>query len=179
MTQILNESLTYLDMETLVLPLVGIDKYKSTMGKDSDIITLSFTVKNGDAAEDLVNWFERGYDYVLDADRSPGEVAPSKYIVFVEIERNRLAPRHIIELVSDLETLTGIPIKKWHAKIDHTKGEVTDEFLKEHLSLKPSEYKEEHDIELNEWRSIAGIETVTKNTQDESILAMQRQAGII
>lgn len=176
---ILNESLNYLDMEHLVVPIVGIDKYKSSMGKDSDIITLSFTVKDENAADDLVNWFERGYDWVLDSDRSPGEVSPNKYIVFVELERKKIAAKHIITLIEDLKTLTGIPIENWSLKANGEKGDASVEFIQAHVPLNSSEYKEENDLELNEWRNIAGVNVQTNVSKDEDILAMQRQAGII
>jgi len=30
-------------------------------------------------------WFEKGYDFVVDADRSPGEIKPNRYLVYVEL----------------------------------------------------------------------------------------------
>lgn len=177
---ILNESLNYLDMEHLLVPIVSIDKYKATMGKDSDIITLAFTVKNESAAEDLVNWFERGYDWVLDAERSPSEVTPNKYLVFVELQRKKIAAKHIIQLIEDLKTLTGIPIENWSLKVDGEKGDANVQFIETHVPLRSSEYKDEHEDELNEWRNIAGVKLQQQNSvKDENILAMQRQAGII
>lgn len=175
----INESLSYLDMEHLMLPLLGVDQYKSTVGEDSDVITLNFTVKDEYAGDDLVEWFERGYNWVLDADRSPSEVSQGKYIVFVELERNKLAPKHIIELLSDLQTLTGLTLDQWTIKLNGESGDASKEFLENNLALKPNEYKQEHHDELNEWRSIAGLETNTNKTQDADIVQMQRQAGII
>ena len=178
--EIINESLSYLDMEHLVLPLLGVDVYKSSVGKDSNVITLNFTVKDEYAADDLVEWFERGYNWVLDADRSPSEVAKNKYLVFVEIERNKLAPKHIIELIKDLQTLTGLTLDQWTVKINRETGDATKEFIEANLALNPKDYdKKENDDELNEWRSIAGIEAITNKTDDADIIAMQRQAGII
>lgn len=179
MTKVLNESLSYLDMEHLIVPLVAIDKYKASVGKDSDVITLSFIVKNESAAEDLVNWFERGYNFVIDADRSPSEVSPNKYLVFVELERKNIAARHIIELIKDLKTLTGIPIENWSLTTNGVKGDANVEFIEQHVPLKSSEYKKEHDLELNEWRNIAGVNIHVPSEKDDDILAMQRQAGII
>ena len=179
MNQILNESLGYLDMEHLIVPIVNIDKYKATVGKDSDVITVSFTVKDENAAEDFVNWFERGYNFVLDADRSPSEVAPHKYLVFVELERKKIPARHIIELIEDVKTLTGLPIDKWSLKVGDQKGDASVEFIENTVPLRSTEYKREHDDELNEWRNIAGVDKKEPSEKDESILAMQRQAGII
>ena len=56
---ILNESLNYLDMENQVYPTVSVDEYAAKMGTDSDIVTITFTVKSKLVAEDLITWFER------------------------------------------------------------------------------------------------------------------------
>ena len=70
---IINESLDYLDMEDQVGDVLSIDEYASKMGRDEDIVTLTFIVHSKLAANDLVTWFERGYDWVLDASVSkPG-----------------------------------------------------------------------------------------------------------
>lgn len=177
--KIINESLSYLDMQNLVLPLLGVDVYKSSIGKDSNIITLNFIVKDEYAASDLVEWFERGYNFVIDADRSPGEVSKNKYLVFVELERNKLASKHILELIDDLKTLTGLDPSQWKIKIQGETGDATKEFIDANLITNPKEYREELDEKLNEWRSIAGIENNTVKTDDEDIKQMQRQAGII
>ena len=67
MKQILNEGLDYMDLEGQLLPRISVDEYSAKMGKDSEIVTLAFTVKSEAAGNDLVDWLERGYDYVLDA----------------------------------------------------------------------------------------------------------------
>ena len=62
---ILSESLNYLDMENQVIPVVSVDEYAAKMGTDKDIVTVTFMVKSKLVAEDLVTWFERGYDQAL------------------------------------------------------------------------------------------------------------------
>lgn len=104
----LSESLLGNDLERLVSHIFEIDSYASKMGEDKDIVVLSFTVESYDPALDLVNFIERGYDFVLDADASPGELKDGKYKVFVEMERNRHVPDNIIEMLEGLEKLTGV-----------------------------------------------------------------------
>jgi hypothetical protein len=105
----ITESLHADDLRDLVNQVFEIDSYKSKIGDDSDIIVLSFTVENEDPAKDLENFVEMGYDFVLDADVSPGETDEGTYKVFIELERNKHAPQHIIELLSGIEELTGMP----------------------------------------------------------------------
>jgi hypothetical protein len=91
-------------MEGLIKPTIHIDEFTSKMGDDDDIIVISFFVRNPDAAKDLMNWFERGYDWVLDASVSEGELEAGKYLVFVEMNRRSVAPARIVELLKDLKT---------------------------------------------------------------------------
>ena len=97
------------DLRDLVKKVFEIDSYKSKIGNDEKIIVLTFTVDREDPAKDMENFIEMGYDFVLDADVSPGETDDGTYKVFVEIERTRHAPSQILELLNGIEKLTGIP----------------------------------------------------------------------
>jgi hypothetical protein len=176
---ILNEGLKYMDMEHQVIPKAGIDLYKSKIGPDEDYITVSFVVKGRECADDLVTWLERGYDWVVDADTSPGEVVDGKYYVFAELNRKPSTAGRIIELISDLETLTGLSPKDWELVIGEEKYPATEEVVRQHVDLTPQRYREDQDGELNEWRDIAGLDAAPLfDSQDPELLAMQRQAGI-
>ena len=67
-----------------------VDEFKSKMGNDEDMVVLSFKVGGKEPAIDLVNFIEKSYDWVIDADTSSGEMEDGDYIVFVEMERNRV-----------------------------------------------------------------------------------------
>jgi hypothetical protein len=177
----LTESLKYLDMENQVFPIVGIDKYDSRIGDNSEFITLNFSVKNKKCGEDLCDWFERGYDFVIDADTSPGEVTKRKYLVFVEISRRTSFPRDVMKMLDDLQTLTGFKSSDWQFEIDDETYPASADVIEEHIPLSPHQYREAHesDFELNEWREIAGLENPKSTVKDEALLAFQRQAGII
>ncbi len=105
----INESLRPDDLKHLIKKVFEIDSYKSKIGDDEDIVVLSFTVDHEDPAKDLENFIEMGYDFVLDADTSPGEMDDGTYKVFVEIERGRHVPEQISQLLDGIERLTGIP----------------------------------------------------------------------
>jgi hypothetical protein len=105
----ITESLHANDLRNLIKDVFEIDSYKSKIGNDKDVVVLSFTVESEDPAKDLENFVEMGYDFVLDADVSPGETDEGTYKVFIELERNKHAPEKIIELLTGIETLTGMP----------------------------------------------------------------------
>jgi hypothetical protein len=99
------------DLKDLVYRIMEIDSYKSKMGNDKDIITLSFSTLTKESADDLMVFIEKGYEFVLDSDATAGEQSDGTYKVFVEIERSKDAPEQILEIIdgvlklADLENL--------------------------------------------------------------------------
>lgn len=157
---IIKESLDYMDMVGQIEPKLSVDEYAAKMGPDHEVVTLSFIVKSSLAGEDLVSWFEKGYDFVLDASTSEGELAPGKYVVFVEMDRRSKVPQRIIEMLTDLETLTNMPVNEWQVKIDDEEYPVSEDIIREKVILNPNVYQAEKnkDKELNEMRKAAGLE---------------------
>jgi hypothetical protein len=173
------ETLGYKDMEGLLKPTIHIDEFTSKMGDDDDIIVVSFFVRNPDAAKDLMNWFERGYDFVLDADRSPGEIKTNRYLVFVEIRRRSTAGAHIQQMLDDLSTLTEYEPKDWIMVYEGEDTPFTQEDFERLIPLSPKAYREIHDKDLNEVRVAAGLPVKGFYEQDDAIKAIQSAAGIL
>ena len=162
-------------------PIVSVDEYAAKMGKDSDIVTLAFTVNSEAAGNDLVDWFERGYDWVLDANISEGELSPGKYLVFVEMKRRTKVPERIVELITDLKTLTDLSINKWTVIVDAEDYDADEDVLKQVIPISPHEYREENEDEeeLNEMRHRAGLDTVNIHGEPDSELkAFISMAGL-
>ena len=101
------------DLKRLVAPVLSIDQFKSKMGDDSDIIVLGFIVDGKEPARELMSFIERGYDWVLDADVSSGELDDGQYFVFVEAERSVDAPENIDKLIKDILNLTEQDLDEW------------------------------------------------------------------
>jgi len=179
--RIINEGLNYLDMVDQIEPIVSVDEYAAKMGKDSDIVTLAFTVNSEAAGNDLVDWFERGYDWVLDANISEGELSPGKYLVFVEMKRRTKVPERIVELITDLKTLTDLSINEWTVIVDAEDYDADEDVLKQVIPISPHEYREENEDEeeLNEMRHRAGLDTVNIHGEPDSELkAFISMAGL-
>ena len=96
------------DLGDLIYHIVEIDSYKSKMGDDKDIVTLSFSVKEKTAGDDLMNFLEKGYAYILDADVTAGEQSDGTYKVFVELERNKQVPEEIVEIIDGVSKLGNV-----------------------------------------------------------------------
>lgn len=95
------------DLRDLVKPIFEVDSYQSKMGNDKDVVVVSFTVNEKEPAKDLVQFCEMGYDFILDADVTPGELDDGTYKVFVEIQRSKNIGEQIMELLDGVKKLTG------------------------------------------------------------------------
>src|SRR6056300_937924 len=87
------------DLKDLVYDIFEIDSYQSKMGSDKNIVVLSFSCREKAPAEDLMNFLEKGYDFILDADVTAGEQSDGTYKVFVEVQRERGVHDNIIEIL--------------------------------------------------------------------------------
>jgi len=96
------------DLKDFVSEIFTVDSYKSKMGQDKDVAVLAFEVKGKEPAKDLMEFIEKGYNFVLDADVSAGENTHGNYNVFVEIERSRRLPHKIADILEEVGRLTNI-----------------------------------------------------------------------
>lgn len=176
----LTEGLDYHDMKGQISPKVTVDEYAAKMGEDSDIVTISFQTNSKLAATDLVAWLEIGYDFILDASVSDGELEPGKWLVFVEMKRRSNVPEKILTILKDLETLTDTPLKDYTIVVNDEDHDADAEVLKQVIILSPNQYKKEkgEDEELNEMRSIAGLPTKKVYDIDEEIRKYIQNAGL-
>ena len=157
---------------------IHVDEFSSKMGDDDDIIVISFFVRSEAAAKDLVNWFEKGYDWVLDADRSPGEIKPGRYLVYIELRRRSNAGRNIADALADLETLTEYTTEDWTMHYEGKNVPFTAKTFDQMVPLSPKEYRKKKESSLNEMRSAAGIDTKPIFDRDREIRQLQSAAGI-
>jgi hypothetical protein len=167
-------------MEGLLKPTVHVDEFSSKMGDDDDVIVVSFFVRDAQAAKDLMMWFEKGYDFVLDADKSPGEIKPNRYLVYVEIRRRSTAGGHVEQLLHDLNTLTEFDVDDWSM---HYRGDTVPfsrDAFDQTVPLSPRAYRDRYESDLNEMRIAAGMPVVTTyDRKDPALQAIQAAAGLI
>jgi hypothetical protein len=175
------ESLAFKDLEGLVKPTIHVDEFSSKMGDDDDIIVISFFVRDSQAAKDLMSWFEKGYDFVLDADRSPGEIRPGRYLVYVEIRRRSTAGGHVEQLLNDLNTLTEFEdAGQWIMHYRDQKVPFSRDAFDSTVPLTPKSYRDRYEKDLNEMRVAAGMPVVTTyDKRDRDLQTIQIAAGII
>jgi len=172
------EGLQYKDLDGLMKPTIHVDEFSSKMGEDEDIIVISFFVRDKQAAKDLVGWFEKGYDFVLDADRSPGEIKPNRFLVYVEIRRRKSAPESIQQLLDDLGTLTEFEPSDWMVHYQERTWPWSEEKFAKTVPLSAAEYRAQTENDLNEWRTAAGLPEKRIHEVKQDVEFLQSAAGI-
>lgn len=138
--QQLNEGLRAMDLKEMVQDVFEIDAFRSKMGEDKDVCVLSFKVKDRHPARDLMEFIEKGFPFVLDADVSAGENDRGDYSVFVEISRTPKLSEEIKEICYGIKRLTGIDDFKFKYHKESKIHEATETNLKNHIPPTPTEY---------------------------------------
>lgn len=138
--QKLKEGLNRHDLKGYVSEYFTIDRYKSKMGEDADIVVLGFRVNEKYPAIDLMEFIEKGYNFILDADMSAGEEMDGHYQVFVEMERTPNLPGHLRVLLSGLSQLCDC--YNWKFRYQKSNGAVpfSEEKILEHVPMTRNDY---------------------------------------
>jgi hypothetical protein len=169
------------DLKRLIHPELHIDEFKSKLGRDEDVVVISFKVVGKDPAADLVSFIEKGYTWVIDADVSSGEMDDGDYIVFVEAERNEQIAEHIIEMMEDIMNLTDQDLEDWRVRYytSHLDQKLELEVLKDMVPDSPESYEAKFGKkDLDSLKSAAGVKVTTKAPKNDYTESLRVAAGI-
>lgn len=178
----LREGLEKHDLKRLVHDEMHIDEFKSKLGRDEDVCVISFKVTGKEPGNDLVNFIEKGYDWVIDADVSSGEMDDGDYIVFVEAERDPKLPKNIIAMMKDVINLTGQELSHWRVRYQHNGDDhdLTVDNLEKIIPLTPKDYQKKYgNEELDAMKATAGVTVDTKAPKNDYTESLRRAAGLI
>ena len=128
------------DLKNMMYDIFEVDSYASKMGDDKNIVTLSFSVMEKAPADDLMNFLEKGYSFVLDSDATPGEQSDGTYKVFVEMERDKDVHSNILEIISGVKELADIDDFKFRYYKGFKSKSVTEEELAATIPNDPENY---------------------------------------
>lgn len=139
--QQLNEGLRSGDLEHYVSETFTVDRYKSKMGEDGDVVVLGFKVREKYPAIDLMEFIEKGYDFILDADMSSGEENDGQYQVFVEIERTPQLQEQLKELLGGVGQLCSC--KEWRFRYQSAPSsiEFNEDTIGKHIPMTAEDYE--------------------------------------
>jgi len=139
--QPLNEGLRRGDLKDSIDPVFTVDQFKSKMGADQDIIVMRFRCAEKMPATDLMEFIEKGYAYVLDADISQGEEKDGKYSVFVELERTQHAAGQMKEILEGIGQLCDNNNWKFRYHRDYHSIDFSEDAITESVPLTPEDYQ--------------------------------------
>jgi len=128
------------DLKDMMDNVFEIDSFASKMGADKDIVTLSFSLKEKAPADDLMNFLERGYGFILDADVTSGEQSDGTYKVFVELARDNDVHNNILEIIDGVKNLSEIEDFKFRYYKNWRSQDLSQETLEELVPNNPDNY---------------------------------------
>jgi translation initiation factor IF-2 len=188
------EGLEQGDLKRLVHSELHIDEFKSKLGDDADVCVISFKVSGKEPARDLVNFIEKGYDWVIDADVSSGEMDDGDYIVFVEGDRDGKIAERIVEMMHDIMNATEQKTKEWRVRYRNNREDhaLDLESLRSLIPSSPEAYiqrfpekddeeknhDKEHSDKLDKLKTAAGVKVNTKAPKNEYTEGLRIAAGI-
>lgn len=181
--QQLSEGLEAGDLARLVDNRVTIDEYRSKIGDDDDIIVVAFKIQGRDPAIDLVNFIEKGYEWVLDADASSGELSDGGYLVFVELDREPSAAENLYTMFGDLERLTDIESNEWTVVYHkpHRASKLEPGVLENLIPLTREDYQRVHKSlrdSIDQLKTSAGVQVETQAPKNAFTESLRIAAGI-
>lgn len=117
------------DLNDLISPTITIDEFKSRI--DSKALVVGVYIRDLDAANDLNRFLQKSHVDVLYTEVSPATDQRGFYIVFIELMRNDKLVDNIIELMTDVTSLTNVT--SWNASVYGNKKPI--ELSKDNLKV--------------------------------------------
>lgn len=105
------------DLSDLLLPMISFNEFESKI--DDTALVIGFYLLTKEAAEDLNIFIQKSYVPILDSEVSSSPTKEGFYIVFVELMITEKIEDDIINLIYEIDHLTGQNL--WTLKLAHLK----------------------------------------------------------
>lgn len=129
------------DLSGTILPYVSIDEYEPKAGKERDVIVVAFYLNDQSPAEDLNTFIQRSFVDTLDVEASLNTDEEGRYLVFVEMTRDKDFPDNLRALLKDVKNLC--ENIKWIISTYYSGGKsysIDDSELFNYVILDPANY---------------------------------------
>ena len=164
------------DLKDMMDNVFEIDSFASKMGDDKDIVTLSFSLKENEPAKDLMNFLERGYGFILDADVTAGEQSDGTYKVFVELAREKNVHENILEIINGVRSLAEMDDFKFRYYKNWRSQDVSQESLEEFVPNDPSNYGiKVEETRMENYKEFFNKGFIDNINLNENILKLQKK----
>ena len=175
---LVNEGLKAGDLEGVVSNRFSVDRFKSKMGDDKNIMVLAFSVDGQAPAKDLERFAEAGYKDVLDADATPGTLEDGKHRVFVEFARLEAVDQHIRKFLDDLKKLSNIETFEFTYHKNVTPFEASAANIANILPRTPEAYTQKvNGMKLEETQTFFDKFQMMEFKLDNNIVSIKKQGS--
>jgi len=110
----LREGMRAGDLADLLLPLISVDEYVSTVDKNA--VTIGFYVHDQDAANDLNRFLQKSSVSILSSEVSPAPDQHGYFLVFIELMDNEGLTKNLEDILQEIEPLCDIDNWKMHVR---------------------------------------------------------------
>lgn len=168
------------DLKNVIHPQITLDEFRSKLGTDDKNVVVTFLLDDKNAAIDLVDFLERGYEFVLDADVSTSEIKSGSYLVFLEIPRKNAIAEQIVQIIEDLKAASTYKLKDWKFRYMKTPvvHSLTVENIRQFVPLSPKKYRNLFQKPIEELKIASGMPIATKNNLTPEQRKIMHGAGI-
>ena len=106
--ELLLEGLMEGDLAQTVYDTLLLDVYQPKFGDEKRTLVVAFTCFDEEPADDLVDFISKGGYEIIDCDAGTAPEENGKYLVFVEIKRNRRMYQTLNTILEDCKDLCGV-----------------------------------------------------------------------
>lgn len=171
----LTEGLRAGDLSDYVSEVFTVDQFRSKMGEDRDILVLGFKVKEKHPAIDLMEFIEKGYSFILDADMSAGEEHDGQYQVFVEIERTPALKEQLIDLLGGIGQITDCHSWRFRYQKAPSSVEFNEDTIAKNIPMTVEEYdKKVLDIKNQDIKEFFDQGAVDVSVESDNTITFKR-----
>lgn len=134
----ISEGVKRKSLEHLIQPTLSIDEYESKIS-DKRVIVVGFYCGDKDPANDLSMFIDSSSLPILDTEVSPAPTPQGYYVVWVEIARNKMFPKILQDMLTEVDNLTNVDEWKFQSPAHQEAVSVDETNLKKFLVLDPAE----------------------------------------
>jgi len=137
----LTEGLRAKDLAGFIDNKISVDRFRSKMGEDQDVVVLAFEATEKYPAMDFMEFLEKGYSFILDADISAGEESNGHYKIFVEIPRSTRLPEQLVHMMRGISQVCDCHDWEFKYYQDKNYWPVSQETVEKHIPLTADDYQ--------------------------------------
>lgn len=129
------------DLDGVILSYISIDDFQPKTGHPEEVIVVTFYSHDENAAHDLKQFIETGFFNILDVENSDVPDNKNRSLVFVEFRRDNEFIKSLIEMIRDIENVSGKMKWVFSSYMNEEVTKLTPKNLKKKVFTDPEEYK--------------------------------------